>query len=41
MEIGSKEKWKGKVSCTILMEIFNMKGNGKMIIMREKESYMG
>lgn len=41
MEIGSKEKWKDMVNYTTQMEIYNMKGNGKMIIIMEKVLYMG
>ncbi len=40
MEIGSKGKWKVKVSYMILMEIFNMKGSGRMICTMERELCM-
>jgi hypothetical protein len=39
MGIGLKGKWKVKVNYMIQMEIYNMKGNGKMIIMMVKEYY--
>jgi hypothetical protein len=40
MEIGSRAKWKVKVSSMTLMEIFNMKENGKMICTMERELCM-
>jgi hypothetical protein len=40
MEIGLKEKCKDKANYTILMEILNTKGNGKMIYIMEKEHFM-
>ena len=36
MEIGLKARCRDMVNCMIVMEMFNMKDNGKMITMREK-----
>ena len=41
MEIGLKAKWKEMENFMILMEIFNIKDNGKMIIIMVKAHYMG
>ena len=40
MGIGLKVKCKDKENYMIVMEIFSMKGNGEMIIIREKEYCM-
>lgn len=41
MGIGSKERCKESGSSMILMGIYNMRENGKMITIMEKEPFMG
>jgi hypothetical protein len=40
MEIGLKGRWRDMVNYMILIAIYNMRVNGKMIIIMEKEHFM-